>query len=109
MNSSPRVLYRKDVKIAQEYMTRYKITALPIITTKGCVNDVIFLQQEMTETEEAIRGLENVPVVIMDGEKGIRLYPYTKILPKPLIPIGDVPIMERKAQFKIIGQLHSTF
>lgn len=29
------------------------------------------------------------------GRKGTRLYPYTKILPKPLIPIGDIPIMER--------------
>ena len=31
----------------------------------------------------------------MAGGKGTRLYPYTKILPKPLIPIGDIPIMER--------------
>lgn len=33
--------------------------------------------------------------MIMAGGKGTRLYPYTKILPKPLIPIGDIPIMER--------------
>ncbi len=32
--------------------------------------------------------------VIMAGGKGARLAPYTKILPKPLIPIGDMPIME---------------
>src|SRR5690554_6379530 len=25
---------------------------------------------------------------------GTRLYPYTKILPKPLIAIGDIPIVE---------------
>lgn len=31
----------------------------------------------------------------MAGGEGTRLYPYTKILPKPLIPIGDVPIVER--------------
>ena len=31
----------------------------------------------------------------MAGGKGTRLYPYTKILPKPLIPIGEVPILER--------------
>ena len=37
----------------------------------------------------------NLPVVIMAGGKGTRLYPYTKILPKPLIPIGDIPIIER--------------
>ena len=95
MNTSPRVLYRKDIRIAQEYMIKYQITALPIITTKGCINDIVFLQQDMTDSVEENSGLENIPVVIMAGGKGTRLYPYTKILPKPLIPIGDVPIMER--------------
>ena len=37
----------------------------------------------------------NIPVVIMAGGLGTRLYPYTKILPKPLIPIGDIPILQR--------------
>ena len=31
----------------------------------------------------------------MAGGKGTRLYPFTKILPKPLIPVGDTPILER--------------
>ena len=95
MNLSPRVLYRKDVKTAQEYMAKYQITALPIITAKGRVTDIIFKQQEMTESVEVTPALAEVPVVVMAGGKGTRLYPYTKILPKPLIPIGDIPIMER--------------
>lgn len=32
--------------------------------------------------------------VILAGGKGARLAPYTKILPKPLMPIGDLPILE---------------
>jgi len=32
--------------------------------------------------------------VILAGGKGTRLAPYTNILPKPLMPIGDMPIME---------------
>lgn len=32
--------------------------------------------------------------VILAGGKGTRLAPYTHILPKPLMPIGDMPIME---------------
>jgi NDP-mannose synthase len=32
--------------------------------------------------------------IILAGGKGARLAPYTKILPKPLMPIGDMPIME---------------
>ena len=32
--------------------------------------------------------------VILAGGKGARLAPYTKVLPKPLMPIGDMPILE---------------
>jgi NDP-sugar pyrophosphorylase family protein len=32
--------------------------------------------------------------VILAGGKGARLTPYTKILPKPLMPMGDMPILE---------------
>lgn len=32
--------------------------------------------------------------VILAGGKGARLSPYTTILPKPLMPIGDMPILE---------------
>ena len=32
--------------------------------------------------------------VILAGGKGTRLAPYTTILPKPLMPVGDMPILE---------------
>src|SRR5437016_13638143 len=32
--------------------------------------------------------------VILAGGKGTRLRPYTVVLPKPLMPIGDYPILE---------------
>ena len=32
--------------------------------------------------------------VILAGGKGSRLAPYTNVIPKPLMPIGDMPIME---------------
>ena len=57
--------------------------------------DILFEQEQKIEVREGSLSLDKVPVVIMAGGKGTRLYPYTKILPKPLIPIGDIPIMER--------------
>ena len=32
--------------------------------------------------------------VILAGGKGTRLQPYTTVFPKPLVPVGDVPILE---------------
>ena len=36
----------------------------------------------------------NKRAVILAGGKGTRLRPYTVVLPKPLMPIGDYPILE---------------
>lgn len=32
--------------------------------------------------------------IVLAGGKGSRLAPYTKVIPKPLMPIGDMPILE---------------
>ena len=36
----------------------------------------------------------NMQAVIMAGGKGTRLAPYTTVFPKPLMPIGEMPILE---------------
>jgi NDP-mannose synthase len=33
-------------------------------------------------------------VVVLAGGRGTRLAPYTTILPKPLMPVGDMPVLE---------------
>ena len=38
--------------------------------------------------------------VILAGGKGTRLWPYTSVLPKPLLPVGDRPILS-----VVLGQL----
>jgi NDP-sugar pyrophosphorylase family protein len=38
--------------------------------------------------------LANTQVVILAGGRGTRLYPYTSILPKPLMPVGERSILE---------------
>ena len=96
MNKNPKALYETELSKAREVMAQYRITAVPVLTGAGVLRDIIFYNQEGTEIwSETKRSIQDVPVVIMAGGKGTRLYPYTKILPKPLIPVGDVPIMER--------------
>jgi NDP-sugar pyrophosphorylase family protein len=37
---------------------------------------------------------DKLHAVILAGGKGTRLAPYTTIFPKPLVPLGEVPILE---------------
>lgn len=94
MNRNPKFLYVADKAKALSYMREKKIHALPILDNKSRVVDIALDDDERTISVNS-KALENVPIIIMAGGKGTRLYPYTKILPKPLIPIGDIPILER--------------
>lgn len=89
-NYCPRFLLI-DTKIdIQQYMRENNITAVPVINQEGKIREIHF------NTGEIIREFPKLetPVVIMAGGKGTRLYPYTQILPKPLIPIGEKTITE---------------
>jgi NDP-sugar pyrophosphorylase family protein len=35
-----------------------------------------------------------IPVILQAGGKGSRLQPYTTVIPKPLMPVGEMPIIE---------------
>lgn len=90
MNPNPIVFKTHfEVKKYKKYLAIF-----PVVDEKGIVQDVYGEPHEA----KASRSLEGVPVVIMAGGKGTRLYPYTKILPKALISIGDYTISERIIQ-----------
>lgn len=38
--------------------------------------------------------LPNMQAIILAGGKGTRLRPYTTVIPKPLMPVGEMPILE---------------
>jgi NDP-sugar pyrophosphorylase family protein len=40
------------------------------------------------------KGDSEMMAVILAGGKGVRLKPFTMVIPKPLLPIGDLPIIE---------------
>lgn len=94
MNKSPKVLSESNLSCANELMSRYSIEAVPIVNSENEVVDIIFWQDSCNKSEEFSENSQ-VPVVIMAGGKGTRLQPYTNIIPKVLIPIGDIPIVER--------------
>ncbi len=87
----------KILKIRAEWM--------PVLDQSGHLVDLyqwsdFFGKKELSEGRELI----DLPVVIMAGGKGTRLSPLTKVIPKPLIPIGDKTILEEiMDRFEEIG------
>ena len=77
-------------------MEELSVRALPIIDDNRHVIDIFFDDRPefSGKSIKKNRGSLCIPVVIMAGGKGTRLFPYTKVLPKPLIPIGEKPIAE---------------
>ena len=89
-NYSPKHLPVADRARAKEIMEQYSIDALPILDKDGTIADIVFASGVDVDN----RKQAGIPVVVMAGGLGTRLYPYTKILPKPLIPVGEKPIAE---------------
>lgn len=69
--------------------------AIPIVNKKNEIKDIYVGEKGTYEREFSSL---DVPVVINAGGRGTRLEPFTRIIPKPLIPIGEVPIIEHIMQ-----------
>lgn len=91
MHTDPVSIYEIDYSKTQEiFELNSGINSIPELNEDSSIRTILF-----RSTEQIYKEKLTAPVVIMAGGKGTRLYPYTKILPKPLIPIGDTPIVER--------------
>lgn len=83
-----------DSASIKETMIRHKIEVMPVLDSKGCVVDALFWSDVFSGKTLSKAANLRLPVVVMAGGRGARLDPFTKILPKPLIPLGDKPIIE---------------
>jgi len=76
-------------------MLENSIQAVPVISLENEFLDLLFWDTIFDdEYHVEIKEHLTVPVVIMAGGAGTRLDPFTRILPKPLIPIGERSILE---------------
>lgn len=82
-------------KKAKELMQQNLIEHVPVVDDRGIIIDVISWVEYLVDYgSDKNKPLLKNPVIIMAGGKGTRLDPFTKILPKPLIPFGNKPIIE---------------
>lgn len=87
-NRSPKVAH--DEEEARSLYHRRNYIVIPIVDDEGVIVGLYNGKGKKISNKPAL----NVPVVINAGGKGTRLDPFTRVLPKPLIPVGDLPIIE---------------
>ena len=69
-------------------LRRHKVKQLPIINEYGKIVDIIFADQTESDKES------NNTVILMVGGLGSRLRPLTNDIPKPMLQVGNKPILE---------------
>ncbi|MDC1053078.1 sugar phosphate nucleotidyltransferase [Candidatus Pelagibacter sp.] len=80
-------------KYLANFLLEKKINFVPIIDKKKIVKEVISLTDLLQTNKKKIKKIR-LPVVIMAGGKGTRLQPFTKVLPKCMIPINGKTVIE---------------
>lgn len=87
-NRNPKVAKSDDEARMLYHKKNYIV--IPVVDDSGRIVSLYGGEGRKIKPKKSL----NVPVVINAGGKGTRLEPYTKVLPKPLIPVGDLPIIE---------------
>ena len=92
----PTVLRHKhyDLSEAKKLFTKQKFDIIPVVDEEGKLKDILFWETVFRNGENREEICLDTPVVIMAGGHGTRMEPFTKILPKPLVPIHEKPVIE---------------
>lgn len=90
MKTDPVSVSERDIESVVRVMRTQQVKSVPILDDSHHIVDIRFQDERSIIVKKKI----NSPVVIMAGGMGTRLQPYTSVLPKPLIPIGEKTITE---------------
>ncbi len=82
------------IEDAKNIFIQNKFDLIPVVDEKGKLVDIIFWETVFKNGNNRKTEKMDVPVVIMAGGKGTRLGMFTNILPKPLVPIHEKPVIE---------------
>lgn len=94
MNRDPVCLYEDERDQAMKLMKERVINQIPILSRHGKITELV-LRRDFDDCEPSVKYQERENIVfILAGGKGTRLDPFTKVIPKPLIPMGEKTIIE---------------
>ena len=91
MNTSFTTLGRDEVHLAHDLIRRSQFNHVPILDAAGRVVDLVIGSGVSARESEK----RDIPVVVMAGGMGTRLSPLTRIVPKPLMPVGEQTMLEK--------------
>lgn len=95
-NRSPHVVEEGfETDQLRDEMLAGNFGCVPVVNPSREIVKLVFWK-ELFQTEASYKPKSrlNLPVVIMAGGRGTRLAPFTNVLPKPLIPMGDRTVIE---------------
>ena len=92
----PMVLRHKhyDLSEAKKLFTKRKFDIIPVVDEEWKLKDILFWETVFRNGEHREEKCLDTPVVIMSGGRGTRMEPFTKVLPKPLLPVNEKPVIE---------------
>jgi len=95
-NKKPKFLSGDEFEIdkAKEIFIENKYNILPIINNENKIIKIVLWKDIFKDKKKQSSLPKKIPVIIMAGGRGKRMEPFTKVLPKPLIPISDKPVIE---------------
>lgn len=89
MNSSPvTASFENTYSDCLNLLKKHKLKQLPIVDMDNRIVDIIFAD------EDTIAKSNGNSVILMAGGLGTRLGPLTENIPKPMLNVGDKPILE---------------
>lgn len=94
MCREPKTLPTWERDNALDFMNANAISQVILVNEDGKVEEVIGWKNVKTGALKCAYKKKTNPVFILAGGKGTRLDVFTKIIPKPLIPIGEKPMLE---------------
>ncbi len=83
-----------DIEEIRGIMQRTRAELMPVVDDSGALCDVVFWDDLFAERHRVHTAKVTIPAVIMAGGRGARLRPLTNVIPKPLVPMGEKPIIE---------------
>ena len=87
-NQNPKFAFSEEE--AKTLFHKRNFIVIPIVDVERHIINMYTGEEGVTKERSSL----NIPVVINAGGRGTRLDPFTRVLPKPLIPVGDLPIIE---------------